>query len=357
MEVLKGELLPALLNVGRAVKSGNDITESIKLQAKGGRAILKSTNLDLGIQQILKTEDLDELTCVIPYRIFTEIIRKLNSDKIKIQKEENSILLKSGRSKFTIQSKNVEFPTPDVEKDLLQFEIESKVLKKAILQTSFAAAIDDTRPILKGINFQYINGHLNFAALDGYRISFGCTNIETSKEFNIVIPAKELTEMAKILGNTGIVKVAIGSNFIHFFYENIVFSIRLLQGDFLNYKGFIPNDSRITVGFLTTDLRDAVERISVITNEKVISLKILKDKLELSAKSTIGHSVEEIPISNSSDSEEELKIAFNSNYLLDVLKSTGDEELSINLTNNVSPCLIKGNDNQAFIILPIRIAA
>lgn len=356
------ELLENAINtVQRAAsnKTTYPILEGILIKAKDDKVILTATDLDLGIETYINANINKNGAIVLNSRLLAELIRKLPNDMISIKMEENNVLIKCQKSEFTLIGNNPEeFPSlPSINENIM-YELSQDLLKNMIRQTIFAIAPDETRPILTGILFEIKDGILNFVALDGYRLALKSESIGSYENISAVIPGKTLSEISKILEPTDdTVKITFTPNHILFNLENTKIISRLLDGEFINYRQIVPDEYKLRVKVKTDELLDSIERASLLAREgktNLIKFDISENKMIITSNSQIGKVYEEVDVELEGD---EIKIAFNSKYFLDVLRVIDAEEIYLEFTTNVSPCVIKKSDsnNYIYLVLPVRL--
>ncbi len=336
------------------------ILEGIYIEASKGIIKLVGNNLDLGIECFMEADIEREGSVVVPSRIFGDIIRKLPDSIIEIEVVDNFVVeIKTANSLFKIQGiQPDEYPDLERIEENDPVEIEQGLLKQMIQQTIFAVATDETRPILTGALFEIGGNEVNMVCLDGYRLAVrkGTTSGENS--LNVVIPGKTLNELSRIIDNED-EKINITIDVKHVLvdmgYTRII--SRLLNGEFINYKQIIPSEYKTRIKLDVKLLSDCIERASLLAMDgknNLIKLNIQEDRLVITSNSEIGQAYEEMPIIMEG---KELTIAFNARYFLDILRAIDDQEICIDFTTNVSPCVfrpLEGN-NYTYLLLPVRI--
>lgn len=341
-------------------KTTMPILEGIYIDAKKEGLTLIGSDMDVSIETKVEADILEEGKIVIDAKIFGEIIRKLPNSDIKIETLENDIIqITCEKSVFNLVYMNAEdYPAiPNINENL-SAEVPQNILKNMIKGTSFAIAQDETRPILQGILFEVNNKNLNLVALDGYRLAIRNEFLDNDNNLEVVIPGKTLNEVSKILEDTSdIVKITFTNNHILFNLNNTKIISRLLEGKFVNYSSLLPQEHKILVDVNKQQLQNCIERASLMakdSNSNLIKLDVQEDTMIITSNSQLGKVREELNINLQGES---IQIAFNSRYLLDVLKNMDDDEVKLEMTSSVSPCVIKGNniDNSKYLVLPVRL--
>ena len=358
----KQKFLEGINIVQKAItgKSTMSILEGIYISANNTDLTLIGSDMDVSIQTKVNADIIESGEIVIDAKIFGEIIRKLPNSLIKLETIENQLVrITCEKSVFDVVYMNTtEFPQlPNINEDL-KISVNQNILKNMIKGTVFAIAQDETRPILQGILFEVKNKNLNLVALDGYRLAIRSEFLDTDIDIEVVIPGKTLNEVSKILEDTDqIVDITFTNNHILFNLEKTKIISRLLEGKFINYSSLLPKEHKLLVDVKREDLQNAIERASLMAkdgNTNLIKLDFKQDTLVISSNSQLGKVREEIAIKLQG---EEINIAFNSRYLLDVLKNIENEEVVMKMTSGITPCVIeeKDNNNSQYLVLPVRL--
>lgn len=340
-------------------KSNMNILEGILLIAKNQHLTLIGSDIDLSIETKIESEIFEEGSIVVDSRLFGEIIKKLPNDDVEITtSENNSVEIVCQKSKAVLKyMSSEEFPgLPHINENML-FSIPQRILKNMIKGTIFATAQDEIRPILTGILFEVKENKLNLVALDGLRLALKSENLENDNTISSVIPGKTLSEVAKILEESEEnVNITFTTNHILFNLGNTKIISRLLEGEFIKYSSIIPDEYTLKIVAKRTDLLDCIERASLMAKEgntNLVKLDIKDDLMVITSDSQLGKAREELNVIMQGQS---LQIAFNAKYLIDVFKIMDEEEIVLELSSSVSPCVIKSkdNDNCTYLVLPVR---
>lgn len=357
-------LLNALTIANKAVsnKTTLDILKCVLLTATKEKFIVTATDLEIGIQSAPIAAKIEEEGYIaVDAHLFTEIIRKVNGDNVLIQTNAKcEMSISCGFSDFKIMGQNGEdFPVlPEVEKKHVYKMFQSD-LKNMIRQTIFSVAQEESKPILTGELLELKNDCVQVVSVDGYRISFRKEKLfESAKEAKVVIPAKTLSEISKILSSEqkDVLLYVTDKQVLFDIDGNIVIS-RLLEGEYIKYEQSFSNDYKSKFDVNTNDFLQTLERASLVSkdNRKTpVKLDISEKKLIVKAQAEIGTAYEEIEIELEGEA---LQIAFNPKYLIDVLRVVDEERVSLQFTTSLSPCIIKSLQSDAFryLILPLRL--
>lgn len=360
--VEKHDLQEAISNVQKAVtgKSAMPILQGILLTASGSELTLIGSDIDLTIETKVSAEVLEEGSIVIDSRLFGDIIKKLPNAKIEIcSADNNSIKITCLKSTTTLIHMNADdYPNiPKINENMI-FTISQKLIKNMIKGTIFAVAQDETRPILTGVLFEVNNQNLNLVALDGYRVALRSESIETDNTINAVIPGKNLNEVSKILEDSDDpAHITFTPNHILFNLGKTKIISRLLEGEFIKYNSIIPEEYNLKIIAKRAEILNSIERASLVGkegNNSPVKFDIEEDSMIITSNSQLGKAREEINIILQGEA---LKIAFNSKYLIDIFKIMDSEEIVMEFSSSVSPCVIKNKDNNKciYLLLPVRL--
>ncbi len=358
------DLSDALLKVskGTSSKSTTPILEGIKLTAEEDHLTLSATDLELSIEKTIKADVKIEGETVVPGKLFSEYIKKLNNEQIELTLDDHNILtINYTDSVGKIQCFDAtEFPQIKQLDYAESFIMPSRDLKALISKSLFAVAVEDSRPILKGCKLEIENNEIHAVALDGYRIAVVKKQISrTTANFSVIVPARSLNEIGKLLDDTeDNVQVFVQKNHLMVNLDNTKVTTRLLDGDFVNYRQIIPNNFTTTVILNKAQLEDALERASLLSRvdkNNLVRFDITEKLMVLSSRSDIGDIKENITIALKGN---DLSIAFNARYFTEALRVTTDEFLKLSFKSSIAPCIITSNDTDEFLYLiaPVRIS-
>ncbi|MDD6793964.1 MAG: DNA polymerase III subunit beta [Clostridiaceae bacterium] len=358
----KQKLQEGILIAQKAItgKSTMPILEGIYINATKDGLTLIGSDMDVSIETKVQADVLEEGTVVIDSKIFGEIIRKLPNSDVRIEIiESDTVQITCQKSVFNVVYMNAdEFPSlPQIDEEK-KIEVPQNILKNMIKSTSFAIAQDETRPILQGILFELKDRKLNLVALDGYRLAIKSEYLDSDFNIEVVIPGKTLNEVSKILeDDDSIVDITFTNNHILFNLAQTKIISRLLDGKFVNYNSLLPQEHKLIVEVKRQDLQNGIERASLMAkegNSNLIKLEIQDDTLVITSNSQLGKVREEVVINLQGEG---VQIAFNSRYLLDVLKNMEDDMVIMEMTSSVTPCVIKAKetDSYKYLVLPVRL--
>lgn len=359
----KQRLYEALINVSKAAadKSAIPALEGIKFSLSDSTLWLTGYDLEIGIKTSLDVISSDKQDIVVNSRLFSEIIKKMPTDEIDIEVNENmAMTIKGGITEYTISAISAdEYPgIPDFYTDS-RITVPQSVLKEMINQSIFAVSQNDTKPILKGELFEIKDSELNIVAIDGFRLAVRTEAVKSDKDFKFVVPSKTLNEVSRLLKDDDDLScdILVSKKQVVFDFSGYTVFSRLLEGEFHNYRGSIPNTSVTEVIIDKKELISCLERASLLINEKIKSpVRCMFDNgtLKLSCQTAIGKIFDEI---NADISGPKIEIGFNCKYLLDPLKVIPDERIKLLMNGGNLPMKIVpiNSSEYTYLVLPVRL--
>ena len=372
VKVEKEIILKGIQAVQNAVssKSTLPILSNLLLDTQKNRLNLFCTDLELGINTTIPAEVIRPGSISIPVKKMGDIIKELPDKEILLEVSQNQIKIECRNSFFKIFGlPKEEFPKIPVFKEEKEISLPQDILKTVIKKTSFSVSYNETRYILNGLYFKIDKGVLIVVGTDGRRLACISVKLKGSKEntFSFIIPIKAIQELSQILQDEkNEVVLRVGENHVSckipssLGLDEINLNSRLIEGTYPNYEQVIPKEVEKKIKINRDKILAATRRAAILTNEKTNSVKfsfIPQGKLIISANTPdVGESKEEIDVAYK---EEELNIAFNPHFLLDVFKNIKGEEIIMGLSNSLSPGLIQPVDkseNYICVIMPMRLS-
>ncbi|QUW20644.1 DNA polymerase III subunit beta [Sporosarcina sp. Marseille-Q4063] len=373
-EIKRDELLDGLNDVMKAIsqKVAIPILTGIKIEVNEKGMTMTGSDSDITIctfipaerdgEQLIKVIEAGNI--VLQARVFSEIVRKLPTNEVKIEiKDGFQTLIRSGKSEFKLIGSNPDdYPVlPDV-KDEHSFSLPADLMKSIIRETVFAVSQQETRPILTGVQWVAENGKLSCVATDSHRLARRLTSPEEmpTDPLSIVIPGKSLQELNKILpDNNDSIEILITEQQILFKTANVLFYSRLLEGNYPDTSRLIPTENKTSVTVNGRSLLQAIDRASLLAREErnnIVRFSTDEGKvIEISSNSPeVGHVEEMVEAINVTG--DELKISFSAKYMMDALRAIDGQDVEIQFTGAMRPFILKSvNDDSILqLILPVR---
>ena len=345
-----------------AQKSSLSVIEGILCQAENGIS-LTGYNMETGITYQIEADVADPGTCVLPAKLFADIIRRLPEGPVTVVVDENyKVSIRAGYASFTISAESAaDYPElPDVGSGR-SVKIPQTELKDLIGGTIFAVSENQSRPIHTGVKFEVEGNLISAIAVDGFRLARRTYHAETESPFvlNFVVPAAGLKEVEKILTDSDEeAAMILGPKHILFEIGSATLVCRLLEGDFLDWRKVVPTDCPVKLCAHVSDLAASIERVGLIVSEKYkspVRCVFSNQVLLLKTNTTIGAAEDRCSIAGDG---KELEIGFNVRYLADSLRVIPSEEVVMELTNSLSPIVLTPADGKhdfSYMVLPVRI--
>ena len=371
LSCLQVDLNKGLAIVGRAVATRTTlpITNNILLTADESRLKLAATNLEIAISYWLGAKVEEEGAITIPARLLTDFVNSLPNEQIdlNLSSRTRTLELKCARSEARINGVEAEEfpPIPSIEEGVAT-TIDPEALRLAIAQVVFAAATEETRPVLTGVHCQFYGDTLTLAAADGFRLAVHKAPLSqpVAEMTEVIIPARTLNELQRLISDEEEpIEITISPNGsqVLFRLKGVEMVSQLIQGTFPNYTQLIPQSyvTRAEIGL--PDFLKATRTASIFAREgsAIVRLQITPGeelapgKVVLSARAEeVGDNVGEV---DAIVEGEEAKIAFNNKFLADVLGILHEDKVILETTNPSSPGLIRpvGTDNYIHVVMPM----
>ncbi len=355
-----------LVSRGVSGRSTQPIQNNILLEAGNEQLTLVATDLEyISIRTVMPATEAEEGQITMPSRILTDVAGSLPPGPVMLTANENhSVEIRAKDSDFNIRG----LPADDFQElpeldDAVRFTMPGEVLLKVLRRTVFAASADETRPILTGALLKISGSNLATVATDTYRLALYETQLESDVERDVeaIVSRRALTELERTLsaGSAEEVEIGISSNQVEFVAGATVISSRLIEGQFVNYPKVIPTgtDKRITVS--SEALKDTLHRALVVARQDAyrVVLRAKDGVLTVSAQSQDVGKVEET-LSVAMEGEE-AEIAFNGNYLMEMLDAAECDEMTIKLSGPLNSGLLHPADDEGYlyVLMPMQIMA
>ena len=319
--------------------------------------------METAITFTIDADVVDVGECILPAKLFGDIIRRLPEGPVTVVVDDTfKVSIRAGYASFTISAEAADdYPDlPDVNEGKA-IRIPQNKLKELISGTLFAVSENQGRPIHTGVKFEVREESITTIAVDGFRLARRSFHPEepTGRELNFVVPAGSLKEVEKILTDSD-EKAAftVGPRHILFQLGRATLVCRLLDGEFLDWRRVVPVNCPIKLVANVSDLASSVERVGLIVSEKYkspVRCVFSNQVLNMRTATTIGAAEDRCSVAGDG---KELEIGFNVRYLADALRVIPSEEVTLELTNGLSPIVLTPVDDKhdfSYMVLPVRI--
>ena len=371
LSCLQENLNRGLSVVGRAVATRTTlpITNNVLLAVDQSRLKLVATNLEMAISCWIGAKVEEEGAITVPARLLTEFISSLPNDRVDISLSPRTKTLGLKCARFEARISGVDAkdfpPIPKIEGGITT-KVEVDALRQGIGQVVFAAASEDSRPVLTGVNAEFDGDLLTLAAADGFRLAVYKLPLlsPVSQKTEVIIPARTLTELNRLMADQEeAIEITVNPNKSQalFRLKNIELVSQLVQGTFPQYGQLIPQSYNTRVVVDVAQFLRAAKTASIFASDGggIVRLvmtpggELTPGKITISARSEeVGDDVGEI---DAIVEGEEAKIAFNGRYLIDVLGVLRETQVALETTNPSSPGVIRpvGVDNYIHVVMPM----
>ena len=338
------------------------ILSNLLLEAKQNKIYLTATDLEMQISLSIDNVAGGEFSTTISAKKLLDICRSLpDSSAIHLTTTDSRVTLKAGKSRFNLQTlPAADYPVMSkVQGDSILVTLPQREFKALLKQVEFAMAQQDIRYYLNGLLFEVSGNHLNIVGTDGHRLSFTSTQLKQSYDKQeVILPRKTIIELIKLLDDSEEdVIIEIAGTQANFSFNQLKLISKVIDGKFPDYNRVIPNGHQNT---FTTDrlaVLLAMQRASILSNEKYRGIRMVLSNNNLKLISTNSdqeEAEEELEIQYAGDN---LDIGFNVTYLIDVLNNANSEHITFSFADANSSCLITLpiNADYKYVVMPMRI--
>ncbi len=360
--VSKDKLLEGLQTVQNVVSTRTTlpILSNVLLQAADGELRLTTTDLDVGVRGGIEAQIEKPGATTLPARRLFTIVRELPASEIQIDIDSKNVAsIRSGASFFKILGlPEEEFPPLPKFENAKTFTIRQKELRDGLKKTSYAISTDETRYVLNGILCSFKDNKLTLVATDGRRLALLDIELEfpRSQEVDIIVPTKAVSELQRLLGDEGDVKMMVGENQVAFDLNGKLLVSKLIEGNYPNYRQVIPAEAKERVTLERETFLSTVHRVSLLSSEKSNSVKLIfsRNNIDITANTPeVGEARESLPVQYKG---KDFQIAFNPAFLMDPLRSLPNDEVYLDLIDEMSPGVLKIQSPFLYVLMPMRIS-
>ncbi len=361
----KEVLLQPLQLVSGAVERRHTlpILSNILLKVEDGALWLTGTDLEVElISSIPLSGEFEDGEVTVPAKKFFDIVRSLKDDsEVVFSVSDTKAVLKSGRSRYSLSTLAAEdFPNLEDWEGEIEFEIDQRDLKHLIDSTHFSMAQQDVRYYLNGLSLETDGSLIRTVATDGHRLALSKLTKDglSLPAKQVIIPRKGVLEILRLISeDEKLIKVQIGSNHLRLFSSEFIFTSKLVDGRFPDYRRVLPRDGDKEIIADRLLLKDAFSRASILSNEKFkgIRIDLVSKELKVTANNPEQEEAEEIVDVDYEGAT--LEIGFNVAYLIDVLNTIVSEKVKITLADSNSSALIEADDSPdaLYVVMPMRL--
>lgn len=359
-KILKTDFVEALNQVQGVVEKKNimPILANVLLEAEAPMLKLSATDLEVAVHVLAQADVKKPGKITVNAKKLHDIVKEAASEEIFLKTaDDERVEIRSGQTQCKIVGGTAaEYPRlPERDGEFTQ--VESEPFLDVLEKVGFAMSTDETRYHLNGIYVEKQGNETVFVATDGHRLSLMKTQLLLpNMNEGVIIPRKGITELRKAISTLKGFEFSVGKSHVFVRSEKETLFIRLIDGDFPNYRRVIPEENKIQVAVPREDLVGALKRVSLLSDEysKGVKLFFCNEALLVNtANLDVGEAKEEIPLKYNGESFE---VSFNARYLLDLLTAIRDETVTLGFNDKSSPCVVTSKDSPGFcaVVMPMR---
>ena len=363
--IAREDFLTPLQLVSGAVEKRHTlpILSNVLIKVEEGSLWLTGTDLEVElIASTVLSGDVVDGEVTVPARKLFDICRSLSAEaNIEFSVDGNKVLVRSGRSRYTLSTLPADdYPNLEDWEGEIEFEISQKNLRSLIEKTHFSMAQQDVRYYLNGLSLELEGDLIRSVATDGHRLALS-KHILDGAAFptnQVIIPRKGVMEILRLIGDEdSSLKIQIGSNHIRLYSTEFIFTSKLVDGRFPDYRRVLPRDGDKTILADKMLLKDALTRASILSNEKFRGIRLDLTTGELQITANNPEQEEAVEVVDVDYEGATLEIGFNVAYLIDVLGAIDDDKIKLTLADSNSSALVEAQstDKCLYVVMPMRL--
>lgn len=362
LTVEKADLLAGLQIVQNVVgvRSTLPILSNALLSAVSDGMFISTTDLEVSVRCKINGKVDKEGSTTIPVRRLSSIVRELPASTIDVEIDDHDqASVTCGASFFKIVGMaGEEFPPiPEIKEGSFCYHLDQGVFREMLKKTSYAASTDETRYVLNGVLLSFKESKLTMVATDGRRLALVENEVEfpAEAEVDLILPSKAVNELQHVLKDEGELRIYAQDNQVMFQFGDVIVASKVIDGTYPNFRQVIPAQCEERVAVEREILLTALKRASLITADKTSATKLTfanNNLVILTSTPDVGEARETIPIKYTG---KEITVAFNPDYMMDPLKNLANDEIAIELTDNLSPGVIKCDIPFLYVLMPMRV--
>lgn len=359
IECLQENLIDAV-NVVEKITGKNaslPILSSIVIEANQNSLVLKSTNLDMGIEMVVPARIDEPGSVAVSGSVLSNFLSGVSGEKIKMEVKDSNLKISTSKNNTTIKVLPVDdFPViPRVQGD--SFTLDGKQFVKGLKSVWYSASTSGVKPELSSVYIYCEEGYVVFAATDSFRLAEKKVKIKKSKDFgSILVPFKNVSEIVRVIEKADSdVQITLSKNQISCEFESVYLVSRVIDGVFPDYRQIIPKESKTTIVVLKQDLIQAL-KISNIFSDKFnqVHIRIEPTVFEITTKNNdIGDTSNQV---EAVVEGEPIEVNFNQKYITDCFQSIESDSLSLTFNGANKPVVIRSIPDTSFvyIVMPMN---
>lgn len=365
LTVPRKDLYEGLQIVGRAVSTQTTlpVLKNVLIEPGTDAIKLAATDLELGVEVLVPAQIQEGGSLTVPAKTFAEIVASLPEADVSVAADEkDSLVVCCRRSEFRIHGLTAEdFPALPEVGGSISLQIPQRLMKEMIRQTALAASDDDTRPILTGICVVVNGTSLRLVATDTHRLAVRTAQLtEATGDTTVIVPVRAMNELMRVLSDDedSVLHVRVDQNQILFRTERVTLVSRLIEGQFPRYERVIPASHTRRLTIQRDEFQSSLRRARIVARDAAAKDRVVLategENLVITAEGDEGRVHEEFEVAREGD---DISIAFNVSYVLDVLGVLDTEGVFLEMTEPLSPAVVRPveGDDYLMVIMPMQV--
>ena len=357
------DVLDRAFSTARRAVSGRSgshpVLSGLQLELAGNHLTVTGSDGDLTIRVEAEVGGEKDGAVVLSAQLASDIVRSLDAGQVEFSVGDDGATLVAGRSDFSLRTMPTdEYPRFE-EPSGDSVNLDAVMVADALDQVVKAASLDDARPILTGVLMAAEEDGLRFVATDSYRLAvrdLPGTEI-LGRDQTVLVPSRALDAVGRVLGDASSLTIRLGDRDASFIIDDVQIVTRLIEGEFPNYRGLIPDNHPNALVVDRVAFLEAVRRVGIMARDATpVRLTMSADGLELVAiTQDVGQGRETIDAEYSGS---DLTVAFNPEYLLDGLEVSPGDEVRLETVDSLKPAVLRsvGNDHFLYLLMPVRVS-
>ena len=357
------DVLDRAFSTARRAVSGRSgshpVLSGLQLELAGNHLTVTGSDGDLTIRVVAEVGGEKDGAVVLSAQLASDIVRSLDAGQVEFSVGDDGATLVAGRSDFSLRTMPTdEYPRFE-EPSGDSVNLDAVMVADALDQVVKAASLDDARPILTGVLMAAEEDGLRFVATDSYRLAvrdLPGTEI-LGRDQTVLVPSRALDAVGRVLGDASSLTIRLGDRDASFIIDDVQIVTRLIEGEFPNYRGLIPDSHPNALVVDRVAFLEAVRRVGIMARDATpVRLTMSADGLELVAiTQDVGQGRETIDAEYSGS---DLTVAFNPDYLLDGLEVSPGDEVRLETVDSLKPAVLRsvGNDHFLYLLMPVRVS-
>lgn len=360
VQVTKKTLSEGLSLLERVIpaRSSNPLLTALRIEADEGGLLLSGTNLEIDLSCLVAAEVQRPSSLVVPAHLLAQIVRTLGGELVELELSGAELAVRASGSEFKLQTGDLEAYPELSFPNHFQATLDSAELARSLSSVRYAASHEAFQAVFRGIKVEQQGAVARVVASDGFRLALREFAMpEESEPRSMIIPARSADEIVRVLRD-GKVKLAYSEGSLSLKTERVHMNVKLLDGEFPDYERVIPRDIKLTVKINAASLKEAVSRVSVLTDKNAnnrVEFLVSEGQLRLAAEGDYGRGQDTLEVVQEGI-EPAMSLGFNAKYVLDALGPL-EGEVEMSFSGSTTPAIFKGSGDSGYlaVVVPLRV--